>query len=105
MTTVALNPLLHTQSSSVGGLHSDRHPRSSMVLGTERALDKRLWNNSGCPRISMNRSMMPTLEEVNSAEFSAVLFTCKMTAESLGSHSLRRGGKAERKKDLRLEKL
>lgn len=76
-----------------------------MVLGTERVLDKCLWNNGGSPRISMNRSMMPTLEEVNSAEFRAVLFTCKMTAESLGSHSLRRGGKPERKKDLRLEKL
>ena len=31
--------------------------------------------------------MMPTLEEVNSAEFSAVLFTCKMTAESLGTNT------------------
>lgn len=37
------------------------------VLGTERALDKCLWNNGGSLRISLNRSMMPTLEEVNSS--------------------------------------
>lgn len=38
-------------------------------------------------------------------ELSAVLLTCKMTVDSLGSHFKTDGGKAERKKVLGLKKL